>query len=214
MGNWKIKICGNRFMEDSYAAALNRPDYMGWIFSPHSPRRIPMDRARLLIGEIRRSVPEIRHVGVFAGNTVGEILRIQREVPGLDYFQITDGPGFIESLRSRLGKKLGARVIPAIRVKKPLKDLDLICYGPAPFFILDAYQAGRPGGTGKRLDASLIRGITRPYLLAGGLNPENVLEALRETGNARGADAASGLEISPGRKDLEKLTQFVRSLRA
>src|SRR5437762_735764 len=97
-GKFKIKICGNVFPEDSLKTASFLPDYMGWIFSPASPRRVPLARAQKLVEIIRDSYPSIKHVGVFAHNSVSEIANAHRSVH-FDHLQIVDGAGLIGSAR-------------------------------------------------------------------------------------------------------------------
>ncbi len=218
-----IKICGNRNPEDSRRVAALEPDFMGWIFSPKSPRRVhPGDAART-IAEIVKTHPRILHVGVFAGNSFSEIARIVRHGPGLDLLQIVEGSGFVRrvaglirqaSLPLRTGRTAKLfPIVPAVRISGETNDQDFSSYPPVPFFVLDAFDPDRPGGTGKRIRSDWIRNISRPYLLAGGLNPDNVVDALGET-NPVGVDVSSGLEISPGRKDQRKVELFFERVRA
>ena len=208
-----VKICGNRYNEDSWRVAACEPDFMGWIFSPLSPRRIEPATAARLIHSLRRSYPGIRHVGVFARNSIPEILSIFRRVPQLDCAQVVESVGFLEMLR--LKAKFGPLLLPALRVGSKIDDGDIVKYGSAPLFVLDSFVPGMAGGTGKRLEADYIKGVRRPYLLAGGLRPDNLEEALADFSGA-GVDVSSGLERpgTPGRKDPEKLREFFRICRA
>lgn len=199
-------------MEESFLVAGYAPDYMGWILSPHSPRRVTLQQAASLISRIRKIHPRIQHVGVFAGNSVLEIVGIVRRGNIFDCLQITDGIGFIENLRYRLRGAKVPLILPALRVREGIDNGGLVRYGPVPFFILDSHVSGQPGGTGRRLNTELIAGITRPYFLAGGLNPDNVVEALRST-RAIGVDVSSGLEESPGRKNPKLVDDFFSRLR-
>lgn len=218
-----IKICGNRNPEDSRFVAALRPDFMGWIFSPKSPRRVAPAQASRIISEIVKTHPQILHVGVFAGNSIPEIADIIRHGPGLDLLQVVEGSGFVKRVAALIrGAALPLRtgrtprvfpVAPAVRISGETGDDAFSPYPPVPFFVLDAFDPDRPGGTGKRIRSEWIRNISRPYLLAGGLNPENVIEALRET-NPIGVDVSSGLEKSPGRKDHRKVELFFERVRA
>lgn len=237
-----IKICGNRFPEDAWRVAACQPDFMGWIFSPRSPRRIPPELAVRLIAMIRRSYPDIRHVGVLAGNTAPEIWNLVRSGPRLDFLQIVDGPGFVAALegsRSRISHCRNSYsheirqkycrnsytgrihpvlppVLPVIRVRERLTDTDLTArYGNRPFWFMDSYVPGQPGGTGRRFAPELVADLRRPFMLAGGLNDENVREALLTAG-ALGADVSSGIELPdrPGRKDPTRLVRFVAAVRS
>jgi len=102
-----------------------------------------------------------------------------------------------------------------VRVAGPIDDGELNRYGRPPFFNLDAYVPGQPGGTGQRLPGEYVAGVRRPFLLAGGLGPDNVREALAAVPAALGADASSRLEIAgrPGRKDLAKVRDFIAAVR-
>ena len=216
-----VKICGNRFPADAWLVAAARPDLMGWIFSPRSPRRIPVELATRLIRQIRLAHPGIRHVAVLADNSVPWIQQLLRQGPGFDFLQVADGPGLVTALDARLP---GCRnyisgplpeILPVIRVRSHLTDIDLSGpYGRRSAWFMDAYVPGQPGGTGRRFATELVSELRRPFLVAGGLNPDNVAGALRETG-AIGADVSSGIEIpgSPGRKSPEKLRRFVAAVR-
>ncbi len=210
--NYIIKICGNVFREDSLRVASLEPDFMGWIFSPLSPRRIRPQTSGSIISQIRRLHPGIRHVGVFAHNSVGDIIEAAR-IADLDCLQIVDGAGMIDSVRDFMRLRLhnSISIIPALRLSEPMSDIQLARYGPAEFYIFDSYVEGKPGGTGRLLDTALVRGVTKPFLLAGGLNPQNVREAV-ETARAAGADVSSGIEDSPGKKNQTRLEAFFAAL--
>ncbi len=209
-----VKICGNRYLPDALRVADVRPDFMGWIFSPASPRRIPVPLAARLIARIRLLHPRIRHVGVFAHNSITEIRTI-RDMVELEHLQVVAPSGFVRGCRRLLFEFGGcAPLIPAVRVRERLLDSDLSRYGPASLFVLDSFVPGRPGGTGVLMDTGLVRDIRTPFLLAGGLNAENVAAALRALPNVAGADVSSGIEVSPGRKDPEKLHRFIAAVRS
>ncbi len=216
-GSYLVKICGNRFFADSLLVASFRPDFMGWIFSPKSSRRVFPGQAREQIRAIRRLAPGIRHVAVFAGNSIPAIGVVLAEVPELDLIQIVADAGMIASLRELPPLNGAGRVlpiIPVVGVRSPLQDADLLRLGTAPFYLLDSFVEGQPGGTGRRLPVEYLAHLGRPYLLAGGLNPENVVAALAETA-AIGADVSSGLEDqgNPGRKNPRKLAAFMAAVR-
>jgi len=214
---YSTKICGNVFPEDALMVASHGPDYMGWIFSHLSPRRIDLDLASRMIFRIRSEHPEIKHTALFAANSVPEIMKTIDFVKP-DLIQITDGSGLIDSLRLALrfwkSRSLPA-IVPALRIKENTDDRDLVRYGEAPFFILDSHVPGKAGGSGVRFDTALVSSVSRPFLLAGGLTCENVIEALSGC-RASGADVSSGVEIKgrPGRKDPERVAEFIRLVRA
>ncbi len=214
-----VKICGNRYPEDSFYVASLKPDFMGWIFSDRSPRKVPVVEAVRYISRIRREQPSIRHVAVFAGNSVEEIRYVLRNIPLIDYIQVVEGSGFVNNLRNFLRRsgfsheRLNELIVPAVRVREPVDDSDLTVFGHSPFYILDAYVPGIPGGTGKKINMEYIEGVRSPYLIAGGLKPDNVIPALMES-FAIGADVSSGVEDDiPGRKNQEKVAKFISRVR-
>ncbi|MCE9599096.1 MAG: phosphoribosylanthranilate isomerase [Spirochaetia bacterium] len=208
-----VKICGNLFFEDSLKVAACRPDFMGWIFSPRSKRRITIEAARQQIESIQRQWPEIYHVAVFANNSIPHILKVVEEIPHLDFVQTSDGPGVVAELREMLRDYMD--VMPAFRVKEKIADPGLSAFMPADWVILDSYVPGVPGGTGVTLDPSWISHVEKRYILAGGLTPANVIERLRIT-KAWGADVSSGVEAggTPGRKDIGRVRDFVRLVKS
>jgi len=220
-----VKICGNVYPEESLRVAAVGPDLMGWIYSPLSPRRVGLENARRQMRGIRAEFPRIRHVAVFARNTLPEIAGIVRRTPELDLLQIVEGAGFVSEIGARLSLypdsaargRRGARpdLLPVLRVDEPVESQELDRHAPWPLILFDSRVAGRAGGTGVRFDPRFAAGATRPFLIAGGLRPENVRDALRLSG-AVGADVSSGVEYKgrPGRKDPELLRAFVENARA
>lgn len=224
MTGFLVKICGNLYKEESLAVCEFEPDFMGWIFSPLSPRKILPDDAVLQIEEIRKKYPNIRHCAVFAGNSSDEILNVSLNFGVFDIFQIAENESFLADLRKKMhsgkrplnsnisNKNKIPEICPAVRVRKYIKNSDLEDYGKASLYILDSYVEGQPGGTGKTLNQKYIQDITKPYLLAGGLNPENVRDSLLSV-SALGADVSSGIEVRPGIKDRKKLKAFIETVR-
>ncbi|MBL8019268.1 MAG: phosphoribosylanthranilate isomerase [Leptospirales bacterium] len=208
-----VKICGNLFFEDSLQVAACRPDFMGWIFSPRSKRRVTIEAARQQIESIYRQWPEIHHVAVFASNPIPYILSVVEAIPHFDFVQTSDGPGVVSEVREMLRGYMD--VIPAFRVKEKIADPGLSAFMPADWVLLDSYVPGKPGGTGVTLDPAWVSHVEKRFLLAGGLTPTNVVDALRKTG-AWGADVSSGVESgeTPGRKDLTRVREFVRLVKS
>lgn len=208
-----VKICGNLYSEDSLMVAALEPDLMGWIFSPHSKRRITVESARRQIASIRRMKPWIFHAAVFAGNTVPEIRSVAVSIPQLDFVQIADGPAMVSRLRGLLCRSL--EVIPVVRVSEKIADPLLGAYMPADWCILDTAVPGTYGGTGQTMDLSWVSHVKQRHMLAGGLNPENAADRLKGS-SASGADVSSGVESDPGRpgrKDREKVRRFIESVK-
>lgn len=208
-----VKICGNLFFEDSLQVAGCRPDFMGWIFSPRSKRRVTIEAARQQIESIHRQWPEIHHVAVFASNSIPYILSVVESIPHFDFVQTSDGPGVVSEVREMLRGYMD--VIPAFRVKEKIADPGLSAFMPADWVLLDSYVPGQPGGTGVALDPAWVSHVEKRFLLAGGLTPANVVEALKKTG-AWGADVSSGVESgeTPGKKDITRVREFIKLVKS
>lgn len=192
-----VKICGMRDQNALDAASACGADMVGFIFAPGSPRFLSPDTAaRLDTGRMAR-------VGVFTGNDAETMLDIAAQAK-LDFLQLHGSQS--ESLAAELSARFGAERL--IRVFWPQRytgtsEMERAMDEAAPhagLFLLDAGTDG--GGHGVRLDASALAGLDapRPWLLAGGMTPANVAEAVARC-RPDGADLNSGLESSPGRKE-------------
>lgn len=211
-----IKICGNKYPTESQKVASYQPDLMGWVFAPRSPRRVYFGGIESQLYDIKERYPRIRHVAVFAENSFRDVLEVA-EQKLFDYLQIAAESSWLGKMQRLLLKKdlnpRQAQILPALRVQRPLDTNDLLAYERSALFVLDSFVAGQPGGTGKVLDLSFIKEMERAYLLAGGLNPENVKEALLSC-RACGVDVSSGVEAEKaGRKDERKLKLFIENVR-
>ncbi len=213
-----IKICGNKYSQESQKVAHYQPDIMGWIFSPKSPRCVPFAKAMSQISDINKMYPKIKHMAVFAQNTMTEIVKISER--GLfDYFQIIEKANFFSQLWQKISTKQKVKIIPSLRVSKPISSqflkngyVHIDC--KPPFFVLDSFVLKQLGGTGKRLNPNWILSVRDPFLLGGGLNPENVKQALKDCW-AWGVDVSSGLEDErPGYKNEKKIASFVKTVRS
>ncbi|MDQ3387749.1 MAG: phosphoribosylanthranilate isomerase [Actinomycetota bacterium] len=196
-----VKVCGITSTRDAHAAAEAGADAVGLIFAP-SPRRIGVDEAR----EISSALPEdVLKVGVFVNAAPEEVLEIVREV-GLDYAQLhgDEGPEVVAAVRDG-----GVRVIKALRVRDADSLEDFEQYG-ADLYLLDAYSERARGGTGERFDWSLAKTLIGRdnIVVSGGLNPDNVAEAIRAF-EPFGVDASSSLEDSPGEKNDERVRRYI-----
>ena len=199
------KVCGITTPKDGAFAAESGADAIGLVFA-ESPRRISVKEAK----EIASALPEgILKVGVFVDAEPAEVLRIAREV-GLDYVQLhgDESPEEVAAVR-----KGGLKVMKALRVRGADSLASIDDYG-ADLFLLDAWSEKARGGTGERFDwgmAKSIRGRDN-IVVAGGLGPENVREAV-EFFEPYGVDASSSLEDEPGRKNGERVRRFVLAAR-
>lgn len=207
----RVKFCGLRRPEDVAAAAAAGAGYVGFVFFPKSPRNVDISTARALALEVPPGIAKVALTVNAADEALDAILR---EVP-LDMLQLHGGetPERVAEVRARFGLP----VMKAIGVAEAA-DLDQIDrYAPvADQLLIDAKPpkgADLPGGNGLAFDWRLLQGRkywTRPWMLAGGLTPENVAEAARLTG-ARQVDVSSGVESAPGEKDAAKIAAFGRA---
>ena len=213
---FQIKICGVTSCQDAELVSEVGADAIGLNFYDGSPRFVDKDRARDIIASVPNSV---RKVGVFVNSSATEVCQMFDGLQ-LDAVQLhgDEPPPFLSLLRQR-------PVIRAFRCRdsglSPLIDYlhkcaDLEC---VPRCVLtDAYYPGQYGGTGRVFDWNLInassdalRGID--LVLAGGLTPSNVIEAI-ETARPHAVDTASGVESSTGVKDRVLVTEFINNAKA
>jgi len=201
-----VKICGITNIEDALRAAECGASAIGLIFAQESPRRIGLGRAREIVSVLPDSVGR---VGVFVNEPVEFVNKCAAELR-LDYAQLhgEEKPDYC--------RKVKADVIKAFRVSGEAEIEELTRYEVSAF-LLDTFSPERRGGTGRTFNWSLAlraKEFGVPVILSGGLNPENVVGAI-ETAAPAGVDASSGVEISPGKKDPQKVKAFVeRAVRA
>jgi phosphoribosylanthranilate isomerase len=209
----KVKICGITSLEDAIMAVDAGADMLGFNFYPKSPRYIePAACARLverLMGHCNCS-PQL--VGVFVNSGLIEIVSTLNQC-GLDLAQLSgdEPPELVNVLGERAFK--GLRPADSAALEAALQQL-LVRHQP-PALLIDAYHPNAYGGTGKKADWSLARGLARlrPILLAGGLTPENVADAIKQV-TPWGVDVASGVELSPGKKDPARVAAFIKAAKA
>ena len=199
----KIKICGIRTVNDALAAMDAGADMLGFNFYPKSPRSIDVGRCRDIM-TVMRKFGHMTYVGVFVNASVAEV-RATMETCALSLAQL-HGEETSEMLNSLYGKAFKAfRGVP--------ENLHGFIREDAPAFLVDASVKGAYGGTGTKADWSGAAELSKhyPILLAGGLTSENVAEAVRRV-QPWGLDVASGVESSPGVKDIGKMKAFVRAV--
>jgi phosphoribosylanthranilate isomerase len=200
----RIKICGMTRLEDAKTAANLGVDALGFIFTKKSQRYIAPADAREIIMQLP---PFISRVGVFVDESIQNIIDIVRET-GVDTVQLhgSESPDFC--------KALPIPVIKSVAVK-PGADLSLLDAYKVSGFLLDTWSEGNSGGTGKTFDWTIAKKAVIKYdsiILAGGLGPSNVEEALRVV-HPYGVDINSGVEIMPGVKNPHKMRDIVRIVR-
>ncbi|HIC05007.1 MAG TPA: phosphoribosylanthranilate isomerase [Nitrospirales bacterium] len=199
----RVKICGITNVDDALHAVDAGADALGFIFYPESLRCVTPDIVRRII---ERLPPFTTPVGVFVNEDRAVIQRVIKEC-GLSLVQLHGDESPDDCLA------LGRPVIKAIRLRSRDDIIPMRKYAVSGF-VLDACGDGIWGGTGKMIDWELAREATRhaPTMLAGGLTPDNVGRAVAEV-RPFGVDVSSGVEISPGKKDFEKVRQFILAAR-
>lgn len=199
-----IKICGIKTMTDALAAMDAGADFIGFNFYPKSPRYIDVDQCREIMS-VMRKYGHSTYVGVFVNASADEI-RATMKTCGLSLAQL-HGDESVEMLKQLDGKAFKAfRGIP--------ENVDGFARSEPPAFLIDASVKGIYGGSGVTADWSGAAELAKKYplLLAGGLTPENVAEAIRRV-KPWGVDVASGVESAPGEKDASRMKAFVQAVR-
>lgn len=195
-----IKICGMTNIEDAINAARCGADALGFIFYPKSPRYISPEAVRDITDKLPR---DICKVGVFVNDDAAVINQIV-ELCGLDLIQLhgDESPGYCLQFPE-------SKVIKAITEK----TAHLTDY-PVRAILVDACHPELFGGTGKKSDWNFAVGVKkhRPLILSGGLSPGNISEALRVV-SPDAVDINSGVELSPGKKDPEKVKKIIDIVR-
>lgn len=203
LDSFHVKICGITRCIDAELAINAGADMLGLNFVPTSPRRIDVVLAQAIA---RAANGRVQLVGVFADEDEANIRNIVDAVP-LDFIQLhgRESPEFVSTM--------GSRAFKAIAIGSA-EDVEFAKTYPGELLLVDARVAGQHGGTGVRIDPDLVAPLARlrPILLAGGLRPENVAEAVLHV-RPRGVDVASGVETRPGIKDEGLMHRFVAEAR-
>jgi len=193
-----VKICGLTNREDALAAAEAGASALGFNFFPGSPRYVRPEAAARIVEELP---PTVWTVGVWVNEDPEQILALSA-LYGIQVAQLhgDEGPDSVPS---------GIRVWKAVRmgavsgkIERESRQVEAL--------VLDTAAAGLYGGTGQTFDWSIARSVPGKVILAGGLDASNVREAIR-TAKPWGVDAASRLEIAPGRKDHVKMSEFIKA---
>ncbi len=200
----KVKICGMTQLKDALFAVEQGADAVGFIFYKKSPRAVTMKTVREIIAKLP---PLVDTVGVFVNETADRVNKIA-DYCGLDLVQLhgEESPAFC--------RKIHRRVIKAFRVKD-LQSIKQLEKYPVSGFLLDTFSDNLQGGTGKTFDWNLALPAKKmgPVILAGGLTPRNIRQAVSRV-RPYGVDVCSGVEESPGIKDLEKVRAFLKNIRS
>ncbi|WP_339451083.1 phosphoribosylanthranilate isomerase [Pseudomonas sp. EA_5y_Pfl2_R50] len=200
----RSKICGITRIEDALAAVEAGADAIGFVFYDRSPRAVTVQQARAIIKALP---PFVTTVGLFVNASRCELGEILDAVP-LDLLQFHGDEDveacegwhrpYIKALRVKAGDDIAAAVD---------------AYPGASGVLLDTYVEGVPGGTGEAFDWSLIpQRLSKPLILAGGLTPENVADAVARV-KPYAVDVSGGVEASKGIKDHAKIRAFINAVR-
>lgn len=198
----RVKICGITRQQDADFAADSGADAIGLVFYPPSPRAISVAQAQ----NVTRGLPPfVSAVALFVDPDEADVSRCLDAV-SIDIIQFhgDESPEFC----SQFGKPY----IKAIRMKPDTNLAQLAeAYSSAKALLLDTYQPGVPGGTGTTFDWSLINQIDKPIILAGGLNTDNVAEAIKQV-RPFAVDVSGGVESEKGIKSHDKISAFMREV--
>lgn len=196
----RVKICGITRTEDALAAAEAGADAIGLVFVDRSPRSVDRVSARAIIDALP---PLMSTVGLFMDAEADFVRSVLDEVPlNTLQFHGTESAGYCRSF--------GRSYIKALPMGSP-ESVDYAGWEDAASLLLDAHAAGGMGGSGQTLDWAALEAPTRPWMLAGGLNPDNVAEAVRIL-RPPAVDVSSGVESAPGIKSGNLINRFMRGL--
>ena len=195
------KICGITNLDDANVAVENGASAIGFIFYEKSPRTISINNAK----SISKHLPKtIARVGVFVNHEKDLIRLAISEVP-LDMIQLQgdETPDFCN--------QFDVAILKALRIKNEA-SLSVMDQYDVAVFLLDTFSNDQYGGTGETFDWSVLnRKFKTPIILSGGLNSENILDAI-DAVNPSAVDVNSGVESSPGKKDFNKLKSLFKNL--
>jgi phosphoribosylanthranilate isomerase len=207
----EIKICGFKRKKDIIDAISLGIKWIGLNFYEKSPRFIIEKEAKILIEDLP---DDIKKIGVFVNPDEKKLFEIVKKLK-INGIQLhgNEPPALLEKFKKEFPEKI---LIKAIHVKDKEDILKKIKkYKMADFFLLDRYEENLYGGTGKRIDDREIENIDLPWnkiFIAGGIKPENVKDIIRKF-KPFGIDVASGVEIAPGIKDIEKIKKLIEEVK-
>lgn len=194
-----VKICGLTNLEDARVALEAGADYLGFILYPKSPRAVTPDQVTTILGSLGVGV---RAVGVFVNAFPEQVMEIVKRC-GLHAAQVHGDESAEDFVDLGVPMWRALRIEGGIAIPDP-SDWPVDCY------VIDAAVPGQYGGTGVTADWEVAEKMARrrPVMLAGGLHPGNVCDAIRSV-RPMGVDVSSGVESEPGRKDHDAVRRFV-----
>jgi phosphoribosylanthranilate isomerase len=206
----RIKFCGMTRAGDVRLASELGVDAVGFVFAEGSPRRVEPEEARVLRNAME---PLVDAVALFKDNAVDDVRAVVKQVrPSLLQFHGDEDDAFCRSFGIPYIKGIPMRGLDPASRASHATQLQMR-YPGAAAFLFDGHAQGQAGGTGAIFDWSTIpTGLGKPFVLAGGLRPDNVFDAVIST-LPWGVDVASGIETAPGIKDGDKMRRFVEEVR-
>lgn len=204
MNKIRVKICGITSAADAKTAVAAGADAIGLVFYTQSPRAVSIEQARNIAASVG---PFVTVVGLFVDADEAFVREVLANV-GLHVLQFhgNESREFCEQFERPYMKAI--RMRPELDLTQLIND-----YASATAILLDAYRKGVPGGTGETFDWQRVPAQSPlPIVLAGGLSPENIASAIQAT-QVYGVDVSGGVESSPGKKDSQKVKQFIDNAR-
>jgi phosphoribosylanthranilate isomerase len=200
----RVKICGLTRTEDVQAACEAGADAIGLVFYPPSPRAVTVEQARLILLDVP---PFVTVTALFVNPSVDEVQAVLAQIPAISLLQ------FHGDESAAFCRQFGRAYIKAIPMRD---DVDLaqqaLLYEDALGLLVDTYKPGIPGGSGESFDwHRLPQSLSKPLILAGGLTPDNVADALQQVAPFA-VDVSGGVEASKGVKDTAKVIAFIASV--
>jgi phosphoribosylanthranilate isomerase len=200
----RVKICGLTRTEDVQAACDVGADAIGLVFYPPSPRAVTVEQAQLIV---RHVPPFVTVTALFVNPTVAEVQAVLTQIPAISLLQ------FHGDESAAFCRQFGRAYIKAIPMRD---DVDLAqqasIYDDALGLLVDTYKPGIPGGSGESFDwHRLPQSLSKPLILAGGLTPDNVAEAIKQVA-PYAVDVSGGVEASKGIKDNAKMLDFMKAV--
>ncbi len=202
----KVKICGITNLEDALYAQEAGADFLGFIFA-ESPRRIEPEKAKEIIGRLSEGV---KIAALFANERKEVVYDIVGALSRVDFLQFHG-----DETPEYCGHFCGKKIIKAFRVKNEESINRIQNFNNVNFVLLDSYSEKAYGGTGKgfSLDLALkAKEFNIPIFLSGGLNPDNVKDAIEKV-MPFCVDVSSGVEKSPGKKDHALVRRFINNVK-
>lgn len=202
----KVKICGLTRVEDARFAVDAGADFLGIVMAESSKRRASHEQAKEILA---LNLVQPRYL-VFGYDNADFISETYRSLAQTDTrLQImADHP----ELARLLTLTSAQNILPSISAAEKVDADEITAWAEYPLVLFDSHRSngGLAGGTGKTFNPANVAGIRRPYLLAGGLNPDNVGQIVTQV-NPHGVDVASGTETSPGIKDTDMVRRFIEN---